>query len=109
MANPTQSNKPPGSDPVFKKTGEKTAYKSKTADINAEQLRKVRGYKMMIAGAMFLIVPSIELYRRLYNGGERRIQQGEFNPKDGTIKQWEEEEKVRNFKESWLTRLFGEK
>lgn len=84
-------------------------YKSRTADISPEQLRKIRGYKMMIAGAIFLIVPSLELYRRLYAGGERRIQQGEFNPLDGTIKQWEDEEKVRNFKESWLTKLFGEK
>lgn len=95
--------------PVSTKTGEQTAYKSKTAELSPEQLRKLRGYKMMLAGAVFLVVPCIELYRRLYQGGERRIQQGEFNPLDGTIKKWEDEERVRNFKESWLTRLFGEK
>lgn len=92
-----------------KPTEEKTSYKSKTAELSPEQLRKLRGYKMMIAGAVFLIVPCLELYRRLYQGGERKVQQGEFNPLDGTIKKWEEEEKVRNFKESWLTKLFGEK
>lgn len=87
----------------------KSSYKSRSANLTPEQLRKLRGYQMMVAGAVFLIVPSLELYRRLYAGGERRIQQGEFNPTDGTIKEWEEEEKVRNFKESWLTKLFGEK
>lgn len=87
----------------------KSSYKSRSANLSPEQLRKLRGYQMMVAGAVFLIIPSLELYRRLYAGGERRIQQGEFNPTDGTFKEWEEEEKLRNFKESWLTRIFGEK
>lgn len=108
----THSNIPPNGATSRKTTGSaggQSSYKTKTADISPEQLRKVRGYKMIIAGAVFLIVPSLELYRRLYAGGERRVQQGEFNPVDGTIKQWEEEEKIRNFKQSWLTKLFGEK
>lgn len=92
-----------------KRTETKSQYKSRTADVTPEQLRKIKGYRLMAAGAIFLIVPSLELYRRLYAGGERRIQQGEWNPLDGTIKQWEEEEKIKNFKSSWLTRIFGEK
>lgn len=108
----TQQNTPNG--PSSRKsgqqsTGENTSYKSRTATLTPEQLRRLRGYQMIIGGAVFLIVPSLELYRRLYAGGERRVQQGEFNPLDGSIKEWEEEEKVRNFKESWLTKLFGEK
>ncbi|GMM47785.1 hypothetical protein DAPK24_043830 [Pichia kluyveri] len=92
-----------------KKTGSGSYYKSQNATVSPEQLRKVRGYQMMVAGTIFLLIPSFELYRRLYAGGERRIQIGEFNPVDGSIKEWEEEEKIRNFKESWLTKLFGEK
>lgn len=105
-------NTPP-STAGAKKTGQKeeykSQYKSKTAELNPEQLRKLRGFQMMIGGAVFLIVPCLELYRRLYAGGERRIQHGEFNPVDGSVKDWEEEEKIRNFKDSWLTKLFGEK
>lgn len=86
-----------------------SSYKSKSANLSPEQLRKLRGFQLMIAGAVFLIVPSLELYRRLYAGGERRIQKGEWNPLDGTRRDWDEEEKVHNFKNSWLTYLFGEK
>lgn len=86
-----------------------SSYKSRSANITPEQLRKLRGFQLMIAGAVFLIVPSLELYRRLYAGGERKIQQGEWNPLDGTRREWDEEEKVQNFKNSWLTYLFGEK
>ncbi|KAG0679666.1 hypothetical protein C6P40_005197 [Pichia californica] len=104
----TQNIPPNGAGP--KKTGSsESSYKSRSANVSPEQLKKIRGFQMMVAGAVFLIVPSLELYRRLYSGGERRIQQGEFSPADGTRKEWEEEEKIRHFKESWLTRLFGEK
>ncbi|ODQ46053.1 hypothetical protein PICMEDRAFT_12491 [Pichia membranifaciens NRRL Y-2026] len=108
----TQSHSPNGATSTKTKernSESKSSYKSRSANISPEQLRKIKGYQMMVAGAVFLIIPSVELYRRLYAGGERRIQQGEFNPIDGSIKEWEEEEKVRNFKDSWLTKLFGEK
>lgn len=108
----TQSHSPNGATSTKTKernSESKSSYKSRSANISPEQLRKIKGYQMMVAGAVFLIIPSVELYRRLYAGGERRIQQGEFNPTDGSIKEWEEEEKVRNFKDSWLTKLFGEK
>lgn len=111
MTNLNIQNQPPNGA-GSKKTGgntEQTSYKTRTANLSPEQLKKIKGFQLMVAGAIFLIVPSLELYRRLYAGGERRIQQGEFNPSDGTIKEWDEEEKVRNFQDSWLTKLFGEK
>lgn len=111
MTTPNIQNQPPNGA-GSKKTGgnvEQTSYKTRTANLSPEQLKKIKGFQLMVAGAIFLIVPSLELYRRLYAGGERRIQQGEFNPSEGTIKEWDEEEKVRNFQDSWLTKLFGEK
>lgn len=90
-------------------TKPKSSYKSRSANLTPENLRKIRGYQMIVGGAIFLLIPGIELYRRLYAGGERKIQQGEFNPLDGSKKEWDDETKIKNFKESWLTKLFGER
>lgn len=86
-----------------------SGYKSREAVVTPEQLRKIRGVQLIVGGLIFIIVPGVELYRRLYIGGERKVQQGTFNPVDGTYTEWSEEEKIRNFKQSWLTRLFGER
>lgn len=77
--------------------------------VSKEDLKKVRSYQLIVAGLLFTVVPSIELYRRIYLGGERKIQQGQYNPKDGTIRDFTEEEKVEVFKNSWFTKIFGEK
>ncbi|GME82739.1 unnamed protein product [Ambrosiozyma monospora] len=77
--------------------------------ITKAQRHQIKGYQRIVAGLLFLIVPSVEIYRRLYLDEERKIQQGLFNPQDGTIREFDEEEKVKNFKNSWFTRIFGEK
>ncbi|GMG39352.1 unnamed protein product [Ambrosiozyma monospora] len=77
--------------------------------ITKAQRHQIKGYQRIVAGLLFLIVPSVEIYRRLYLDEERKMQQGIFNPQDGTIREFDEEEKVKNFKNSWFTRIFGEK
>lgn len=86
-----------------------SGYKSREAVITPKDLKKIKGVQFIVAGLIFIIVPGVELYRRLYTGGERKLQQGTFNPTDGTYTEWSEEEKIRNFKQSWLTKLFGER
>ncbi|ODV83353.1 hypothetical protein CANARDRAFT_82916 [[Candida] arabinofermentans NRRL YB-2248] len=77
--------------------------------LDEEQQIKLKAYKRIVGSAIFLILPSLELYRRYYLDGERKIQQGEFNPVDGTIREFTEEEKKQKFQNSWLTKLFGAK
>lgn len=81
----------------------------KDINITSLQLKRIKGYQRIVAGLIFIGLPCIELYRRFYMNGERKMQQGEFNPRDGTIRKYTEEEKIKNFKNSWLTKIFGEK
>lgn len=78
-------------------------------NVSPEQLKRVKGFQRMAAGAIFLLIPTIEIYRRLYKDGDRKIQEGEYNPQTGVIRKYSEEEKMKHFKESWLTKIFGEK
>lgn len=83
--------------------------KKKSVNLTPLQLKKIKGYQRIVAGLIFIGLPCIELYRRFYMNGERKMQDGEFNPRDGTIRKYTEEEKIKNFKNSWLTKIFGEK
>lgn len=107
------SQQPKLSNTANRKSGSKAGSGAgtggRTIDISPEQMKKIRGYQLMVAGAIFLILPGMELYRRLYKDGERKIQEGEYNPLDGSIKEYSEEEKIAAFKNSWITRIFGEK
>lgn len=78
-------------------------------DITAQQMKRIKGYQRIVAGLLFMSLPCIELYRRYYKNGERKMQEGEFNPQDGTIRKYTEEEKIEKFKNSWFTKIFGEK
>ncbi|QPG76255.1 hypothetical protein FOA43_003641 [Brettanomyces nanus] len=71
-----------------------TSRKRREINVSPEQLKRVKGYQKMVAGVLFMIVPCVELYRRLYRDGERKMQEGEYNPVDGTIKKYTEEEKI---------------
>lgn len=86
-----------------------TGYKQREIDLSPATMKKIRGYQLIVGGLIFIIVPGIELYRRLYLNEERKVQQGTFNPIDGSFNEWTEEEKITNFKNSWLTKLFGER
>ncbi|KAG7881032.1 hypothetical protein KL905_002102 [Ogataea polymorpha] len=78
-------------------------------NVDLKDLARINAYRRIGAGLIFMALPAIEIYRRIYLDKERKIQQGEYNPKDGTLRLFSEEEKLEKFRNSWMTKIFGEK
>ncbi|CDK24247.1 unnamed protein product [Kuraishia capsulata CBS 1993] len=74
-----------------------------------EVMMRGRGLQMIIVSIPLIIFPGLELYRRYFQGGERKIQVGEYNPRTGVIREFDEEEKMAVHKSRWITRIFGDK
>ncbi|CAY69254.1 Hypothetical protein PAS_chr2-1_0614 [Komagataella phaffii GS115] len=73
-----------------------------------EVIQRGRYIQLIIFGLPLVILPGYELYQRIFNGKERKIQQGEILS-DGTLREFSEYEKYEVHKNSWLTRIFGER
>lgn len=65
-----------------------------------------RSVFLIMLGLPLVLISSVVLYRRVFEGQGKRIQQGEYTP-DGGLRLFTEEEKKEVDKKSWLTRIFG--
>lgn len=61
---------------------------------------------LLLVGIPLFITTSVVLYKRVYEGHEKKVQLGEYTP-DGGLRIFNEAEKVERDKKSWLTRIFG--
>lgn len=62
----------------------------------------------MIGGVVLMAFPTLEIYRRLVLGTERRKQTGEILP-DGTVRDFSPEEIEYVDKNSFFVKWFGER
>lgn len=91
---PVRPVKPVSSNPPPKKT---------VGKVSAQSQRSV--FLIMLGLPLFLIT-SVVLYRRVFEGQDKRIQLGEYTP-DGGLRVFSQEEKEKKDSNSWLTRIFG--
>lgn len=75
----------------------------KPAPVSAQSKRSAF---LIMLGLPLLLVSSVILYRRVFEGQGKRVQQGEYTP-DGVLRLFTEEEKREVDRKSWLTRIFG--
>ncbi|KAG5367051.1 hypothetical protein CJU89_1498 [Yarrowia sp. B02] len=85
-----------------------TTLKSKPRPLPVDKLvpaDKARGYKMIMLSIPFVILSSWVLYKRLYQGEEKRVQIGE-QTEEG-IKWYTPEEIKKKDEEKIATKVFG--
>ncbi|ODV77846.1 uncharacterized protein CANTADRAFT_26870 [Suhomyces tanzawaensis NRRL Y-17324] len=67
---------------------------------------RYRGIYLILFSIPFIVIPSIEMYRRLEGKSTKKIQQGELL-EGQTVRKYDESEKWKVEKESWMYKLFG--
>lgn len=65
-----------------------------------------RSVLLIMLGLPLFVVSSVVLYRRVFEGHDKRVQLGEYTP-DGGLRVFSPEEKERKDESRWLTWIFG--
>lgn len=66
----------------------------------------IRSAFLLMVGIPLFLTTSVVLYKRVYQGNEKKVQVGEYTP-DGGLRMFNEAEKEERDRKSWLTRIFG--
>ncbi|CAN6657700.1 hypothetical protein TRVA0_030S00518 [Trichomonascus vanleenenianus] len=64
--------------------------------------------KLLIAGVTMMGFSSFALYKRVILGEEKRKQLGEITP-DGELRMFDDKEIAQRERDSWFTKVFGNK